>query len=322
MLRHPTFYQLFCAYMVVTVLVGYGLLMALAWQELSGIDGLLLAMSAFGNAGLTPIDLSRLSAPAVVVLAALNFAGGTILGSVAPVALRRHYIRRTLPPAARAHFTEYCALGKVQALVLTFVATLHLAVFVMLAVWFVATPSAAMLLRASGPSALGFSAYLAVSAVQNTGMALAPDNLTAYFAEWFPLMVVAFGVLAGATLYPVVLRGIVVVLARCTRGHDRTVYRFLLRFPRRCYTHLFPAAETYWLLLVGIALPVLQFALFAALNWNGQAFRSVTCPFVCATPPRRLSAPVPPSLVRFPIPCSPPPCPASPPCPRFSLPIR
>ena len=274
----PTFFQLFAAYMTATTLAGFGLLVALSAGRLAAVDALLLAMSAFANAGLTPVDLSTLPTMAVLVVAVLNIAGSTVLTSLGPVLLRRLYIRRTLPAAALGRFIEYAALGKVLTIVTAFFAVAHVALFSALFGWFLVRPqSGGAVAAASATPALGFAAYLAVSAFENTGLAISPTNLEPLAPYGFPLIVVAAGVLCGMTLYPVLLRGVVKSLVHLSvPGYDRTVYRFLLRYPRRCYTHLFPPAETRWLLLVGIALPLLEFVFFASLEWpSGQAFACV-----------------------------------------------
>ncbi|KJE95831.1 hypothetical protein CAOG_06235 [Capsaspora owczarzaki ATCC 30864] len=53
------------------------------------------------------------------------------------------------------------------------------------------------------------------------------------------------------------------------------IYLFLLRQPRRCYTHLFRWPETRWLIFVFVTLNVLQIALFLGLDWNSDALASL-----------------------------------------------
>jgi len=263
----PTYYELFTMYMTVTVLAFWGFLLWAARGRLSVVDALFLAMSTFGNAGLTPVPLNTQPTAVKLVLAVLSIAGSTILGSFAPVLIRRYYIRRQLRPVERARLVEYSALGKLEVLVPAFLLAAHVGVFVALAFWLAATPAARAILLANNTTVAGFAAFLAVSSVENLGLTPTANSLESFRAYWFPLSVISLGVLAGMTFYPILLRGLVWLLYHLSSGYDRTVYRFLLRHPRRCYVHLFPSAETLWLLATAVAIPLIQFIFSAALDW-------------------------------------------------------
>ena len=47
--------------------------------------------------------------------------------------------------------------------------------------------------------------------------------------------------------------------------------KYLLDHPRKCYTHLFPAGATFWLVITVIAFNLFEFIFFCALDWNGPA---------------------------------------------------
>jgi len=277
MLQRPTFYQVFTVYMTVMVLILFGVLSGVSGGRLQGIDAFFTAMSAFANTGLVTVDLNTLPTAAHVTLVVASILGSGVLSSIAPVVLRRYYIRKQLDPAARARLIEYSALGKLQAVVPLFMIGNYLLLFFLMVFWFLARPDAgAPILEANNVTALGFSAFAAVSAFDNLGMAVTRDNMMPFYPYWFPLMVGSFGTLVGVTFYPIALRLVIYLLFRISSGYNRRVYRFLLRHPRRCYTHLFPAAETWWLLFTAITLPVIEFIFFAALEWaNGAPFRCV-----------------------------------------------
>lgn len=49
-------------------------------------------------------------------------------------------------------------------------------------------------------------------------------------------------------------------------AHHRHTLRFLLDYPRRCYTNLFPSRHTWWLLCAVLVLNGLDWAAFGVLN--------------------------------------------------------
>jgi len=99
--------------------------------------------------------------------------------------------------------------------------------------------------------------------------------MTAYQTGYYLLITMALLILAGNTCYPVFLRLIVwcmwkLVSSTYFQGpkwdaRARTL-RFLLDHPRRCYTNLFPAQHTWWLLLSVITLNGIDWAAFEILN--------------------------------------------------------
>lgn len=50
------------------------------------------------------------------------------------------------------------------------------------------------------------------------------------------------------------------------------MYKYMLDHPRRCYTHMFPAAETGWLLLVLLFLNSVQILWEVMLDWHSPAY--------------------------------------------------
>jgi Trk-type K+ transport system membrane component len=49
----------------------------------------------------------------------------------------------------------------------------------------------------------------------------------------------------------------------------------VLNYPRRVYTHLFPAAHTWWLLLALLVLTIIDWVSFDVLNMNNDAVSSM-----------------------------------------------
>jgi hypothetical protein len=83
--------------------------------------------------------------------------------------------------------------------------------------------------------------------------ALLDANATALQTSYYCLLTLGFLILAGNTCFPPFLRLIIWTGKVCIpRSWDhsrwekrRQVLKFLLDHPRRCYTHLFPSAQTW-----------------------------------------------------------------------------
>jgi len=160
---------------------------------------------------------------------------------------------------------------------------------VMLAYWFISQSVGASIfyayfrfgsgpiqsrLRSEGISPVWNALYLAVSAFQNNGLVLTPSSVMEFNRSPVLLNTIGALILLGNTALPIMIRSIVWCLRqRAQMGSvDQKVLDFLLDHPRRCFTHLFPAVHTVWLLMVVVALGAVQ---TAALLWedsNGLAF--------------------------------------------------
>jgi len=119
-------------------------------------------------------------------------------------------------------------------------------------------------------------AFNAVSAFNNSGMSLLDANMTAFQDAYYMLITMSLLILAGNTCYPIFLRLIIWTLLKLMPDHGhwkdhRTTLSFLLDHPRRCYTTLFPARHTWWLLLAVITLNGIDWAAFEILNIGNQA---------------------------------------------------
>jgi Trk-type K+ transport system membrane component len=78
-------------------------------------------------------------------------------------------------------------------------------------------------------------------------------------------------ILAGNTAYPVFLRITIWTMKRLLPNDEtflesRTALQFLLDHPRRCYTTLFPKAQTWWLVVALITLNGFDWVMFEILN--------------------------------------------------------
>ncbi|KAH8169082.1 cation transport protein [Sarocladium implicatum] len=120
--------------------------------------------------------------------------------------------------------------------------------------------------------------FLAISAFNNAGMALFDDSLISFGRSYFVLIVVAFLILAGNTAYPILLRFIIWSLLRILNattserayGPWKETLQFILKYPRRVYTTLFPSRATWWLLTLLLVINSIDWVCFEILNINNN----------------------------------------------------
>lgn len=98
--------------------------------------------------------------------------------------------------------------------------------------------------------------YLTVSSFQNNGLVMTPSSVMDFAESPILLNTVGALIILGNTGLPIMVRLIATFLERSAEpGSERQmVLDFLLEHPRRCFTHMFPAVHTLWLLLVVIVL--------------------------------------------------------------------
>ncbi|RAL05454.1 putative potassium transporter [Aspergillus ibericus CBS 121593] len=134
--------------------------------------------------------------------------------------------------------------------------------------------------RTNGLSPFWTGAFFAVSAFVNSGMSLLDANMTAFQTNAYPLLTMAFLILAGNTLYPCILRFIIWVL-RCLLPKTpswatwRVTLDFILDHPRRVYTNLFPKRHTWYLFGTIIILNAIDWAGFEVLSIGNKEIESL-----------------------------------------------
>ncbi|KAI1383980.1 TrkH-domain-containing protein [Hypoxylon trugodes] len=113
-----------------------------------------------------------------------------------------------------------------------------------------------------------------VSAFNNSGMSVLDLNMIPYGSAYFVLIVMGAMILAGNTAYPVFLRLILwsglKLLQLLTYPEDLVEWKetieYILKYPRRVYTNLFPSRQTYWLVFMLFVLNGTDWAAFEVLN--------------------------------------------------------
>jgi hypothetical protein len=118
-----------------------------------------------------------------------------------------------------------------------------------------------------------------VSAFNNSGMSLLDANMIPFQNSYFVLITMGLMILAGNTAYPIFLRLIIWCLSKtptpATNRDEysglRDTFKFILQYPRRVYTNLFPARPTWWLLFMLVLLNSVDWAAFELLNLGNPA---------------------------------------------------
>jgi hypothetical protein len=125
--------------------------------------------------------------------------------------------------------------------------------------------------------------FYAVSAFNNNGMSVIDLNMIPFQQAYFVLIAMSLLILAGNTAYPLFLRLIFwsvwrfLELTTNTSAFcdTKTTLEFILKYPRRIYTHLFPSRPTWWLLFMLILLNSIDWILFEVLNIGNPTIESI-----------------------------------------------
>ncbi|POR32032.1 Low-affinity potassium transport protein [Tolypocladium paradoxum] len=146
---------------------------------------------------------------------------------------------------------------------------LHLLGGISLCCWIqYSDPKYTSYLKEVGQDKTWWAFYLAQSMVDNLGFSLTPDNMVHFRDAVVPLLLLSFLGLAGETLYPVFLRFVIWTMSKLTprKSPMQEPLGFLLNYPRRCYTLLFPSGTTWALLGIIIALNLVDTLLLVVLD--------------------------------------------------------
>ncbi|OAG43279.1 hypothetical protein AYO21_02565 [Fonsecaea monophora] len=130
-------------------------------------------------------------------------------------------------------------------------------------------------------------AFFAISAFNNSGMALLDANAVALNRSYYCLLTLSLLILAGNTLFPAFLRGILWVFKKLIpEDHPspdwqrrRRTIQFCLDHPRRVYTNLFPSAATWWLVASVVVLNTIDWVAFELLNIGNEVVDSLPTGF-------------------------------------------
>lgn len=116
--------------------------------------------------------------------------------------------------------------------------------------------------------------FLSSSAFNNAGMSLLDANMSAFQDAYFVQIVVGILILAGNTAYPLLLRlslwcclqVLKLTTPETAHGPWKETIEFILKYPRRVYTTLFPSRATWWLFAVIATINTIDWVAFEVLN--------------------------------------------------------
>ncbi|ORX61773.1 cation transporter [Hesseltinella vesiculosa] len=114
------------------------------------------------------------------------------------------------------------------------------------------------------------SLFVTLSAFDNLGLTHLDASLVPFQNCPFPLLFLGFLVLAGNTAYPVILRFIIWCMYKLTPESKvmfRETLQYLLDHPRRCYTTLFPARQTWYLFATLIIINATELVVYVSTNY-------------------------------------------------------
>ncbi|KZL69399.1 cation transporter [Colletotrichum incanum] len=125
--------------------------------------------------------------------------------------------------------------------------------------------------------------FFAVSAFNNSGMSLLDANMVPFQQAYFVLITMGLLILAGNTAYPLFLRLIfwsALKLLRLTTGEGtyvelKSTFEFILKYPRRVYTNLFPSRPTWWLFFMVVLTNGIDWMAFEVLNIGNPVIEAI-----------------------------------------------
>jgi len=137
--------------------------------------------------------------------------------------------------------------------------------------------------EAEGLNPWWLGVFNGASAFNNSGMSLLDMNMIPFEQSVYPLLTMGIMILAGNTAYPIFLRLIfwtmLKLLNLLTDEDDhvdtKETLEFILKYPRRVYTNLFPSRPTWWLLFMLVLLNSIDWAAFEVLNFGNKLIEDI-----------------------------------------------
>ncbi len=108
-------------------------------------------------------------------------------------------------------------------------------------------------------------------------MSLVDTSMIPFSTAYLMIAIMIILIYAGNTAFPTFLRLTLWTLQKLTPRRSRTheTISFLLDHPRRCFVYLFPAKETWVLVLVMLLLTMIDFVSFMVLDIGNPVIESI-----------------------------------------------
>lgn len=170
--------------------------------------------------------------------------------------------------------TEYRALEMLAIIVPTYYTGFIISFGFFFRIYVASSSYAQHILATSNPTGpvdpWFFSMFTSLSAFTNLGLNHLDASMTPFQNAPAPLILAIILILVGNTGFAILLRFIIWLCYYFTPTSNvmrRETFRYLLDHPRRCYTTLFPSTQTWWLLIVLIAITLVELICFLSLNY-------------------------------------------------------
>mmetsp|Transcript_124992 Transcript_124992/g.399569 ORF Transcript_124992/g.399569 Transcript_124992/m.399569 type:complete len:721 (-) Transcript_124992:35-2197(-) len=269
----------YITYLVIVILVGSTTMWVMDLDNLDGLkylDAVFLAVSAITMTGLSTVDLSSQSIASQVVVWVIMLVGSPMMMSLFPVAVRLFIMRSESVSKGMAFFGLNTSQEDDSMALRVILVTVSL-------YWLLSQALAWVLFMIifEEEDHYGLKAwnalFLSTSAWHNAGLVTLPNGSLPFKGDSNAasvLIVIMFEILCGNTCFPIMLRFLVwaqrkVAHLQSDKRRER-VLDLLLKYPRTCYSHLFPDYATKWLGIAAVGLIGFQILVFGTTSAHNE----------------------------------------------------
>ncbi|KAH9322779.1 hypothetical protein KI387_017418, partial [Taxus chinensis] len=237
-----------------------------------------VSATTVSSLGVVPMqDLSELQ---LVVLVILMFLGGEVFTSMLCLHLTRLGLWLRLHDSNNSegeYGIEYEALRSLGCISLLYLGMVQIPGIAAVAIYFSFSSSGKHLLGSRGIRISTFAVFIVVSSFANCGFTPLNENMYPFRKNHgLLLMIVAFQILVGNTMFAPCFRALVCSISRFTE--DRRVYDYILMDKNggRLYPHLFSSRKCVWLTFTVVGFVAVEMVLLLALHWNSEALEGLS----------------------------------------------
>eukprot|EP01119_Soliformovum_irregulare_P019837 TRINITY_DN6364_c0_g1_i1.p1 TRINITY_DN6364_c0_g1~~TRINITY_DN6364_c0_g1_i1.p1 ORF type:complete len:706 (-),score=128.93 TRINITY_DN6364_c0_g1_i1:5-1924(-) len=297
--RHSTYYRVHLTVFLLLAFCGGLLIWAVENRTpMPYIDALFLATSLVTTTGLATVDFSVLSIQSQLICAFLTSVGNPIVASIPLVLLRKHrykvFVKHMLermnsehkefqvytPSGLKVYVSpspekvlqedltvEYRALKRMPRVIIGYFVGIVALGYIFFVIYLYAVG------RGITPSGAYNAFFLSLFGTTNSGLTLYSDNVVSFSGDTIFLGFLSFLIIFGNTGYPVGLRAVIWIIFRIQKLRPHHIkqlqaWEYILFFPRRVYTLLFPTANTVFLIVAQLGLQIIGGAFFLGLTWG------------------------------------------------------
>ncbi|EKX39558.1 hypothetical protein GUITHDRAFT_114286 [Guillardia theta CCMP2712] len=255
-----------------------------AVDKLPYIDCLFLSVSAYTSSGLSTVGSQHISSATFAMLYILMNLGGIVFLLLPPMIYRIHAFH-SLEPSLMEFLATNESNDKPEAqklihliserraqirgvrmvaLVIIFYLFVFLFGGIWIFLWIISAFPRLEELRQRGFSNIWYAAFMVSSAFCNCGLSLTSDSVHGLRNWPLSYLWLAFLILAGNNLFPVMLRGLLRLFHKFANRLylDRNAIAYALDHPRQMTTHLLDKTQTRVLILILLGINIIQYAAF------------------------------------------------------------